>query len=106
MILGATMGLVIWGSLGWKLYQSAQRPKIPLLAIGMLNATIPRQMISWGQLHFTSGFAGVSIAAVGFIVFQLAHVFIPGEKMTLRRFVGFAISFDGVAILNGDLAFV
>jgi drug/metabolite transporter (DMT)-like permease len=79
---------------------------LPLLAIGMLNAAIPFQMINWGQLHVTSGFAGISMAAVGLIVLPLAHVFIPGEKMTLRRFIGFAIGFASVVILIGDQAFV
>ena len=63
-------------------------------------------MISWDQLHVTSGFAGVSLAAMDLIILPLAHVFIPGEKMTLRRFVGFAIGFAVVLILIGEQAFV
>jgi drug/metabolite transporter (DMT)-like permease len=59
-----------------------------------------------GQLHVTPGFAGVSMAAVGLIILPLAHVFIPGKKMTLRRFVGFAIGFAVVLILIGEQAFV
>ena len=63
-------------------------------------------MISWDQLHVTSGFAGVSMAAVGLIVLPIAHVFIPSVKMTLRHFVGFAIGFAGILILIEEQAFV
>jgi drug/metabolite transporter (DMT)-like permease len=41
------------------------------------------------------------MAALGLIILPLVHVFIPDEKMALRRFVGFVIGFIGVFIIRG-----
>jgi hypothetical protein len=46
MILAAVVCLAIWGFLGWTLYYSTKRPILPLLAIGLLIAALPFQMIS------------------------------------------------------------
>jgi drug/metabolite transporter (DMT)-like permease len=45
------------------------------------------------------------MAAVALITLPLAHLFIPGERMTLRRAAGFAIGFGGVLVLIGPGAF-
>ncbi len=45
------------------------------------------------------------MAAVALIVLPLAHVMVPGERMTLRRTVGFVIGFIGVLVLIGPGAF-
>jgi drug/metabolite transporter (DMT)-like permease len=45
------------------------------------------------------------MAAVALIVLPLAHLFVPGERMTLRRVIGFGIGFAGVTILLGGQVF-
>jgi drug/metabolite transporter (DMT)-like permease len=62
-------------------------------------------LLSWGQQFVTSGFAGVSMAAVALIVLPLAHMMIPGEQMTVRKTLGFIIGFIGVVVLIGGQAF-
>jgi drug/metabolite transporter (DMT)-like permease len=62
-------------------------------------------LLSWGQQFVTSGFAGVSMASVPLIVLPLAHFFVPGERMSWRRFLGFIAGFAGVVILIGGQAF-
>ncbi|UTS79597.1 DMT family transporter [Phaeobacter piscinae] len=94
----------IWGVRGFKLFRSeANWPSLTL--IGILSTALPFMLISWGQQHVSSGFTGVSMAAIPLMVLPLAHVFIPGEQMTLRRVIGFAIGFAGVAVLLGSTAF-
>ena len=80
------------------------RPWGALIASALLSTAIPFNLLSWGQQYVTSGFAGVSMAAVALIVLPLAHVFVPGERMTLRRITGFVIGFVGVVILIGGQA--
>lgn len=44
------------------------------------------------------------MASVALIVLPLAHVFVPGERMTAPRVAGFLIGFIGVCILIGGQA--
>jgi drug/metabolite transporter (DMT)-like permease len=76
-----------------------------LIAIAMLSSALPFNLLAWGQQYVTSGFAGVSMAAVVLIVLPLAQILIPGERMTWRRVVGFVIGFVGICILIGGQAF-
>lgn len=75
-----------------------------LICVGLLSAAIPFQLISWAQQYVTSSFSGVTMAAVALLVLPLSHVLIPGEKMTLRRSIGFGIVFVGVLVLIGSKA--
>jgi drug/metabolite transporter (DMT)-like permease len=63
------------------------------LGMGFFSNALPFSLLSWGQTYVASGFAGVCMAVV------------PGERMTLRRVLGFAIGFSGVLTLIGFKAF-
>ena len=99
--------LVIWGFRGFRLF--AQPVEIiyitRLFMIGALSSAVPFMLLSWGQQYVTSGFAGVSMAAVALLVLPLAHYLVPGERLTLRKVAGFVIGFVGVVILIGGQAF-
>lgn len=81
------------------------RPWGMVIVVALLSSVIPFTLLSWGQQFVTSGFAGVSMAAVTLIVLPLAHWLLPGEQMTLRRVIGFLIGFLGVCVLIGGQAF-
>lgn len=95
----------VWQARGGKLWLSEDRPWHWLILSGLLSAAIPFLLLSWGLQHVASGFAGVSMAAIPLMVLPLAHVFLVGEQMTLRRSVGFVTGFAGVALLIGAQAF-
>jgi len=76
-----------------------------IVAIAIFSNVIPFSLLSWAQQVVASGFAGVCMAAVPLLVLPLAHVFVPGERMTLRRLTGFVIGTIGVAVLIGPEAF-
>jgi len=76
-----------------------------LITVGLLSSAIPFNLLSWGQQYVTSGFAGVSMAAVALIVLPLAHFLVPGEHLSWRKAAGFAVGFIGVCILIGGQAF-
>ena len=99
--------LMVWGARGFRLF--TKRPSngdiITLIAIAAASSAVPFSLLAWGQQYVTSGFAGVSMASVALLVLPLAHFFVPGERLTLRRCIGFAIGFVGVVILIGGQAF-
>jgi drug/metabolite transporter (DMT)-like permease len=107
VLFGALTMLIIWRAVGLRLF--TERPdmtiRVTLLAVGAFSTAIPFMLLAWGQQHVTAGFAGVSMASVGLIVLPLAHFFVPGERMTLRRVLGFVLGFVGVCVLIGGQAF-
>lgn len=103
----AVLMLAIWAARGFVLFETRpDRGQVAaLIAIGGFSGAIPFTLLAWGQQFVTSGFAGVSMASTALIMLPLAHLFVPGERMTLRRVVGFAVGFCGVAVLIGGKAF-
>ncbi len=103
----AILMLAIWWALGLRLFArpAPMRAWGAVIVIGGFSTAIPFMLLAWGQQFTTSGFAGVSMASVGLIVLPLSHLLIPGERMTWRRTLGFAIGFLGVCVLIGGQAF-
>ncbi|WP_425043578.1 DMT family transporter [Primorskyibacter sp. S87] len=104
---GGVLSVAIWQMRGGGLFRQPPSPENwrALVLVAVLSSALPFALISWGQQHVTSGFTGVSMASVALMVLPLAHVFVPGERMTLRRFAGFLIGFVGVSLLIGAQAF-
>ncbi|RKF16050.1 DMT family transporter [Roseovarius spongiae] len=73
--------------------------------MGLFSNALPFFLLSWGQQYVASGFAGVCMAVVPLFVLPLAHVFVPGDRLTLRRGIGFLIGTVGVMVLIGPAAF-
>lgn len=103
----AALMSVIWSLRGFALFE-ARPDKATLsavVAVSALSSAVPFGLLAWGQQYVTSSFAGVSMASVALIMLPLAHFFVPGEGLTLRRGIGFSIGFAGVFILIGGQAF-
>ncbi len=105
--LAALVMITIWGARGFQLFSQKPSSKdlSALIFIGAASSAVPFSLLAWGQQYVTSGFAGVSMAAVALIILPLAHFFVAGEQMTPRKSIGFAIGFVGVVILIGAQAF-
>jgi drug/metabolite transporter (DMT)-like permease len=103
----ALLMLVIWHARGGRLFAAAppRSAAISVLAMGGFSTAIPFTLLAWGQQYVTGGFAGVSMASVALIVLPLSHFFLPGERLTWRRTIGFLIGFVGVCVLIGGQAF-
>ncbi|KAJ54221.1 membrane protein [Actibacterium mucosum KCTC 23349] len=71
-----------------------------IVASGLLSTAVPFVLLSWGQQHVPSAFAGVSMASVPIFVLPLAHFF-AGERLNLRKSVGVALGFSGALLLIG-----
>ncbi|TCS62406.1 drug/metabolite transporter (DMT)-like permease [Primorskyibacter sedentarius] len=101
----AVLTLTVWLAGSRKLFLTEKRDWGALCLVGILSTALPFLLLSWGMQYVTSGFAGVSMATVALMVLPLAHFLVPGERMSLRRFIGFLIGFAGVAVLIGPEAF-
>ena len=75
------------------------------LVMALFSNVLPFILLSWAQQSVASGFAGVCMAAVPLLILPLAHFLVPGERMHLRRLVGFVLGTTGVVVLIGPGAF-
>jgi drug/metabolite transporter (DMT)-like permease len=71
------------------------------VGMGLFSNALPFSLLAWGQRQVSSGFAGITMAVVPLLVLPLAHVLVPGERMTARKTVGFVLGFLGVVLLVG-----
>ncbi|WP_298921222.1 DMT family transporter [uncultured Roseobacter sp.] len=103
----ALLMTAIWAARGFRLFDAPTHRGTwnAILWIGALSSAVPFMLLAWGQQFVTSGFAGVSMAAVALIVLPMAHFLVPGEQLTLRKGLGFIIGFIGVCVLIGAQAF-
>jgi drug/metabolite transporter (DMT)-like permease len=103
----AVVMAAVWSLHGFALFAAppARRDLAALVTIGAVSSAVPFALLAWGQQYVTAGFAGVSMASVALIVLPLAHFFVPGERLTPRRGIGFVIGFAGVVVLIGAQAF-
>ncbi len=73
--------------------------------IGTIALAIPLSMLSWGQQHVPSAFAGVAMSTVPILVLPLVYIFSPEEGIGPRRVIGMIIGFVGLIVLVGPGAF-
>jgi len=69
--------------------------------IALLGVILPMRLTAWGQTHISSAEAGVLMAISPLFVYTLAHFFLPGERITVARIVGFLVGFTGVIFVIG-----
>lgn len=101
----ALLAVAVWQLRGGKLFLTEDTAWGALAVSGLFNSAVPFMLLSWGQQSVTSGFAGVSMASGALIMLPLAHVFVPGERITPRRLIGMVVGFVGVTVLLGGQAF-
>ncbi len=101
----AVITIAIWQLRGGQMFTTQATDWTRLGFVSVFSAAVPFMLLAWAQQYVTSAFTGVSMAAVALIVLPLAHFLVPGERMTLRRTIGFLIGFAGVLVLIGPAAF-
>lgn len=69
--------------------------------LSIMGNLIPFTLIAWGQLHITSGQAGLLMALMPISTMLLAHFFVDHERLSPRRIIGILAGFSGVAVLVG-----
>lgn len=101
---GSVLLTLFWGLRGFKLFAD-KTAWGSLTFTAIFSSVVPFFLIGWGQQYVTSGFAGISMAAIALMILPLAHVFLPDEKMNTRKVMGFVVGFIGVAFLMGGDVF-
>jgi drug/metabolite transporter (DMT)-like permease len=69
--------------------------------LGLVGHAIPFFLISWGTQFISSGLSGVLMGAIPLFVIVLAHVFLPDERLTPLKTLGFVTGFMGLMIVLG-----
>lgn len=109
IVIGALSVLALIRAMGIALPDPRSRDGriiwVTAFGMGLFSNALPFTLLSWGQTYVASGFAGVCMAIVPLFVLPLSHVFVPEERMTLRRTLGFSVGFAGVLVLIGLDAF-
>jgi drug/metabolite transporter (DMT)-like permease len=67
--------------------------------VGMTNIVIPYALITWGELHISSGMAGILTALTPLFTVALASFVLRDEPATPSRLFGLAVGFGGVVVL-------
>ena len=70
-----------------------------ILLLAMLSSAIPFLLIAWGTQYTSSAIAGILMGTVPLSVLALAHLFLPDEKLTRGKAIGFLIGFVGVILI-------
>ena len=107
--LGIALGRSIAGALTLWAYVALRRRPVPrdlrvwgrLAFVGLVANAIPFALFSWGELHVTSGVAGVYNATTPLFTLAIAIAFLPAERATAERVLGLLIGFAGIVVVLG-----
>ena len=99
----ALAALVLWGYVALRRLPIPRAPRVwgALLVMGLLNNVIPFSLMAWGQLHIPTGLTSILNAGTSVFGILVAAIFLADERLTLRRAVGMALGFLGVATAIG-----
>ena len=99
----ALAALVLWGYVALRRLPIPRAPRVwgALLVMGLLNNVIPFSLMAWGQLHIPTGLTSILNAGTSVFGILVAAIFLADERLTLRRAVGVALGFLGVATAIG-----
>jgi drug/metabolite transporter (DMT)-like permease len=75
-----------------------------LFLLSLFGNTIPFFLITWGQQSVDSGLTAMLLAGMPLATLLLAHLFVPGERMSAGNLAGFLVGLVGIVILVGPNA--
>ena len=78
---------------------------LKFLWLAFIGNALPFFLIAWGMHFISSGVAGLLMGAIPLFVVLLAHMVLPGERLTLFKAVGFIMGFAGIIVLVGPSSF-
>jgi drug/metabolite transporter (DMT)-like permease len=107
--LGIALARCIAGALTLWAYVVITRRAVPrsprvwarLTVNGVFANALPFALFSWGELHVTSGIAGIYNATTPLFTVLIAIVVLPAERATRARVTGLLVGMAGVVIVLG-----
>jgi len=70
--------------------------------VGLLMFGADYGLIYWAEQYLDSGLTAILFAVLPVVTILLAHVYVPGDRMTARKLTGTVLAFLGVVALFGD----
>lgn len=98
--LGALV-ISIWGKLN-NIDLRIRKHELTSLILLSLLFSAQISTFNFGTKYTTAGRSSVLINVNPFLIAILAHFFVPGDKLTLRKFIGLVLAFIGVFIVFRD----
>jgi len=96
-LLPAVPFVLRWGHLVAEL----RRYALPLVVLGVFNASVPFWLLAWGEKRLDSGLAAVLQASTPLFTALIAIRFSHSDRVTGGRLLGVVIGFLGVVLLVG-----
>lgn len=97
-----TLAAVVFVAVAPRLHrrEGGERPRWWLaLAMGLLNFAVPYGIVYTVETVIPSGLTSVLWAVFPMMTAVLAHMWLPGERLAPRQWLGFSVGFLGVAVL-------
>ncbi len=95
----AAAALVAFMGLRREEWPNLRRMWLPFLTMGIFNGVIPYTLITWGELHITSGLAAILTAAMPLFTVIISHYWTHDERLTPIKTLGIFVGFLGVIVL-------
>ncbi|MGI1663298.1 DMT family transporter [Palleronia sp. KMU-117] len=100
---------VVWAAVALWLVVALRRLPLPrdprlwgaFLVMGLLNNVVPFTLMAWAQLHIETGLTSILNAATAIWGVIVAALVFADERLTLRKALGVALGFAGVAVAIG-----
>lgn len=100
---------VIWACVILWIYVLVRRLPVPgdlriwgaFVVMGMLNNVIPFALMAWGQQFIETGLTSIFNAGTAIFGVLVAALCFADERLTLRKSIGVAVAFTGVAVAIG-----
>lgn len=103
LMVGALMLYLIMRAQGLSL-PGDKRWWVYFAVLSILGNLVPFVLISWAEVHISSGQAGLLMALMPISTMVLAHFFVAHERLTPLRILGVGAGFVGVtALVGGDV---
>lgn len=107
--LGIALGRCVAGAAVLWVYVLLRRRPVPtdprtwahMALVGLVANALPFALFSWGELHVTSGIAGVYNATTPLFTLAIAIAFLPNERATRHRVAGLLLGFAGIVVVLG-----
>ncbi|MFZ5963763.1 DMT family transporter [Thalassococcus sp. BH17M4-6] len=94
---------VLWLVVGLRRLPLPRDPRLwgAFLIMGLLNNVLPFSLMAWGQLHISTGLTSIFNATTAIFGVLVAAAVFADERLSLRKGVGVALGFAGVATAIG-----
>ena len=108
-VLSSVLHRVSWAALALWAFALWSGLRIPLsrrlligcLGMGVLNNVLPFTLMAWAQVHIETGLTSILNSTTALFGVLVAALFLPDERLTLRKLGGIALGMGGVVMVIG-----